>query len=203
VAGETQSSTDVISAGNRLLILQVELQDKTCKDQPFETMFKVQNLNGQPVEVKGNYYLYPAKDKDFKQLEEKPVATGTFTSNEDMTLDWKNLPSGPYVLKASVKDNQGKEVTADTNTILFSVEDKHPPVETTMWFYGANTEFDAAHPAVFCFGTSKKDAYVMMNVFSGDKLLESKTLNLSDTIVRFEYPYRKRIVLVSAVTSLP
>ena len=83
-------------------------------------MFKVQNLNGQPVEVKGNYYLYPAKDKDFKQLEEKPVATGTFTSNEDMTLDWKNLPSGPYVLKASVKDNQGKEVTADTNTILFS-----------------------------------------------------------------------------------
>ena len=69
-----------------------------------------------------------------------------------MTLDWKNLPSGPYVLKASVKDNQGKEVTADTNTILFSVEDKRPPVETTMWFYGANTEFDAAHPAVFCFG---------------------------------------------------
>ena len=191
VAGETQSSTDVISAGNRSLILQVELQDKTCKDQPFETMFKVQNLNGQPVEVKGNYYLYPAKDKDFKQLEEKPVATGTFTSNEDMTLDWKNLPSGPYVLKASVKDNQGKEVTADTNTILFSVEDKRPPIETTMWFYGANTEFDAAHPAVFCFGTSKKDAYVMMNVFSGDKLLESKTLNLSDTIVRFEYPYRE------------
>ena len=79
---------------------------------------------------------------------EKPVATGTFTSNEDMTLDWKNLPSGPYVLKASVKDNQGKEVTADTNTVLFSVEDKRPPVETTMWFYGANTEFDAAHPVI-------------------------------------------------------
>lgn len=94
VAGETQSSTDVISAGNRSLILQVELQDKTCKDQPFETMFKVQNLNGQPVEVKGNYYLYPAKDKDFKQLEEKPIATGTFTSNEDMTLDWEESSIG-------------------------------------------------------------------------------------------------------------
>ena len=37
----------------------------------------------------------------------------------------------------------------------------------------------------------EKDAYVMMNVFSGDKLLESKTLNLSDTIVRFEYPYQE------------
>ena len=102
--------------------------------------------------------MYPANDKDFKQLEEKPIATGTFTSNEEITLDWKNLPSGPYMLKASVKDNQGKEVTADTNTILFSIEDKRPPVETTVWFYGENMEFDATHPAVFCFGTSKKDA---------------------------------------------
>ena len=191
VAGETQSSTDVISAGNRSLVLQVELHDKTCKDKPFDTMFNVQNLNGQPVEVKGNYYLYPAKDQDFKQLEEKPVLTGTFTSNEEITLDWKNLPSGPYVLKASVKDNQGKEVTTDTNTILFSIEDKRPPVETTVWFYGENMEFDATHPAVFCFGTSKKDAYVMMNVFSGNKLLESKTMNLSDTIVHFKYPYQE------------
>ncbi len=191
VAGETQSSTDVISAGNRSLVLQVELHDKTCKDQPFETMFNVQNLNGQPVEVKGDYELYPAKDQDFKQSEEKPVITGTFVSNKNMMFDWKNLPSGPYVLKASVKDNQGKEVTADIRTVLFSVEDKRPPVETTMWFYGANTEFDAAHPAIFCFGTSKKEAYVMMNVFSGNQLLESKTLNLSDTIVRFEYPYRE------------
>ena len=46
--------------------------------------------------------------------------------------------------------NQGKEVTADTNTILFSIEDKRPPVETTVWFYGENMEFDATHPAVFC-----------------------------------------------------
>ena len=31
----------------------------------------------------------------------------------------------------------------------------------------------------------------MMNVFCGDKLLESKALNLSDTIVRFQYPYQE------------
>ena len=191
VAGETQSSTDVISAGSRSLVLQAELQEKTCKDTPFSIVFNTQNLNGQPVEVKGNYALYAAKDKDFKDLSESPVATGTFTSNEDMMLNWEKIPSGAYVLKASVKDSQGKEVTADTHTILFSKEDKRPPVQSTVWFYAPNTEFDAAHPAVFCFGTSEKDAYVMMNVFSGDKLLESKTLNLSDTIVRFNYPYEE------------
>ena len=191
VAGETQSSTDVISAGSRSLVLQTELQEKTCKDKPFSIVFKAQNLNGEPVEVKGNYALYPANEKDFKVSSETPVATGTFTSNEEMTLDWKNIPSGAYVLKASVKDNQGKEVTAEANTVLFSREDKRPPVQSTVWFYAPNTEFDAAHPAVFCFGTSEKDAYVMMNVFCGDKLLESKALNLSDTIMRFTYPYQE------------
>lgn len=191
VAGETQSSTDVIAAGNRSLILQTELTDKTCKDKPFHTVFKVQNLNGQPVEATGTFYLYKAKDADFKKLDENPVATGTFTSNEEMTIQWGNLPSGPYVLKATVKDAQGKEVTADANTILFSSKDQRPPIETTVWFYEANTEFDADHPAVFCFGTSKKDAYVMMNVFSGNELLESKVMNLSDTIVHFKYPYKE------------
>lgn len=190
VAGETQSSTDVISAGSRSLVLQMELQEKTCKDKPFNIVFKAQNLNGQPVEVQGNYALYSAKDKDFKDLGESPVATGTFTSNEEMTLNWEKIPSGAYVLKASVKDNRGKEVTADDNTVLFSEADKRPPVQSTVWFYAPNTQFDATHPAVFCFGTSEKDAYVMMNVFCGDKLLESKALNLSDTIVRFQYPYR-------------
>lgn len=190
-AGETQSSTDVISAGNRSLVLQTELQEKTCKDKPFDIVFKVQNLNGQPVETEGSYALYAAKDDGFEELGDSPVATGTFTSNKDMALDWKNLPSGAYVLKASVKDNQGKEVTADTHTILFSVEDKRPPVRSVVWLYAPDKEFDATHPAVFYFGTSEKDAYVMMNVFSGDKLLESKVLNLSDTIVRFNYPYQE------------
>ena len=104
VAGETQSSADVIAAGNRSLILQTELKEKTCKNQPFNTVFKVQNLNGQPVEVKGTFSLYQAKDADFKQLDENPAATGTFTSNEEMTIEWGNLPSGPYVLKAVVKN---------------------------------------------------------------------------------------------------
>lgn len=87
-------------------------------------MFEAQNLNGQPVEVKGTYSLYPAKDKDYKQLGEKPVATGTFTSNKEMTFNWGKFSSGPYVLKATVKDNQGKEVTAEANTILFSSDEQ-------------------------------------------------------------------------------
>lgn len=191
LAGETQSSVDVLSAGVRSLILQPQLEEKTCKDKPVNIMFRVENLNRHPVEVKGTYQLYAAKDKEFKQLAASPAASGAFTSNEEMTLQWGNLPSGRYVLKATVKDGQGKDVTAEVHTVLFSAYDKRPPVETAVWLYEENTQFDAAHPAVFCFGTSEKDAYVIMNVLGGDKMLESKRMILSDTIVRFTYPYKE------------
>ena len=191
VAGETQTSVDVISAGNRSLILQPELGDKIRKDIPVDMVFKVQNLNGMPVEVEGTFSLFLAKDKEMKLLTEIPAITGNFTSNKEMKLDWKNLASGAYVLKMSVKDSQGQEVTADAQTIMFSLKDKRPPVNVPTWLYEENTQFDAAHPAVFYFGTSEKDVYVMMNLFSGERLLDSRVLNLSDEITRFEYPYKE------------
>ena len=190
VAGETQTSVDVISAGNRSLIVQPELNDKVCKDMPVDIVFKVQNLNGQPVEVEGTYSLFLAKDKEMKQWEQSPAITGKFTSNKDMKLDWKNLASGAYVLKVSVKDSQGEEVTADAQTILFSLDDKRPPINVPMWLYEANTQF-GGDPAEIYFGTSEKDAYVIMNVFSEDKLLNSQTLNLTDTVKPFYFMDRE------------
>lgn len=190
LAGETQSSTDNLSVGKHSLILQADLGEKTRKDELINIVFKVQNLNGQPVEAEGTYRLYRTTDKDMKQIENAPVVTGNFTSNKEMQLDWKKVPSGAYVMKMSLKDNQGGEVTADARTILFSVNDKRPPVNVPTWLYEENTQFGAAHPGIFYFGSSEKDAYVMMNVFSGERQIESKILNLSDAIMRFEYPYR-------------
>ena len=37
----------------------------------------------------------------------------------------------------------------DANTILFSSDDKRPPVQSAVWVYAENTEFDTAHPAEF------------------------------------------------------
>ncbi len=190
-AGETQSSKEMIPAGNRSLILQTMLDGKICKDKPFQMVFKVLNLDGQPVNVGGEFYLYHGSDSDSEELDGKPICTGTFNSNEEMTIHWENIPSGTYVLKSIVKDKQGKEVVTKVNTILFSFEDKRPPVETDLWIYQDHTEFDTAHPAILYFGTSRKDAYVMMKVFSGNKLLDNKALNLSDTIVQLKYPYEE------------
>lgn len=90
-----------------------------------------------------------------------------------------------------MKDDQGRKVDAEKVVILFASDDKRPPVSMPLWCYEVNTRFDAAHPALFYFGTSEKDTYVLMDVFCGNKHLESKLLHLSDSLVRFEYPYRE------------
>ena len=188
-AGETQTSTKVISAGDTSLYLRTSLMPKSCKDEPIKLDFYASN-QGQLVDVEVTYRLYRAKDKSMKQLEDTPIIAGTAASNKEISLDWKDIPSGPYVLKISAKDDQGREGSAETSTILYSVHDKRPPIQTPDWYFKSNTEFDAAHPAVFYFGTSEKDVCVMVDVFSNEALLESKVLHLSDSIARFEYPYQ-------------
>lgn len=190
-SGETQTSVQAVSAGSNSFAIQVNLEGRTCKDAPVKLLFAVQNLNGQSVDAEGIYRLFRAKDEAMKELEETPAATGTFTANQELKVDWKHLPSGTYVLKPVVKDNAGREVTIDAHITLFSTSDQRPPVKSPIWIYSENTEFDATHPATFYFGTSEKDTYWMMDIFKGEKLLESKTLNLSDTIVRFDYPYKE------------
>lgn len=198
VAGETQTSETSLRAGKTSLLLFADISGLICKDDSVKATFRVNNLDRKPVSVEGSYRLFlisdyqkskPLKEQD---VSDQPALSGSFRSNEEILFsDWKKLPSGAYKLVASVKDDQGRKVDAEKVVILFASDDKRPPVSMPLWCYEVNTRFDAAHPALFYFGTSEKDTYVLMDVFCGNKHLESKLLHLSDSLVRFEYPYRE------------
>lgn len=198
LAGETQTSVTTLSAGERSMVLSITLPDLIIRDNPVKVNFRANNLNREPVKVEGTYLLYkiddynPGKPLDQEKIAAEPASKGTFVSNVEAEINnWQSLPSGAYKLVASAKDDQGREVHTDKIIVLFSTSDKRPPVYTPIWLYEVNSEFDAAHPAEFNFGTSEKDAYVMMDLFCGDKWLESKTLQLSDSIINFTYPYKE------------
>ena len=198
LAGETQTSVTTLAAGERSLLLNIELPDLIIRDNPVKVNFQANNLNLQPVKVEGTCLLYKVADyKSGKPVSEQKIAAepalkGTFVSNVETEINnWQSLPSGAYKLVASAKDDQGREVQADKMIVLFSTSDKRPPVYSPIWLYEVNSEFDAAHPAEFSFGTSEKEAYVLMDLFCGNKWLESKTLNLSDSIINFTYPYKE------------
>ena len=82
-----------------------------------------------------------------------------------------------------MRGRDGKEVSnADNavNIVLFSLKDERPAVFMETFLYEKNTEFDTTHPAIFYFGTSMKDAYVLVDVFGQKGRLESRTLSLND-----------------------
>ena len=191
-SGETQSSNTTIAAGSRSLLLRANLPKLMNKDDELELIFKATNLDNQPISVEGEYMLYPFTDEDNKIAAKDPVYTGKFTSNVLTKLpEWKTIPSGAYKLVMKAVDEQGREAGFEGKTTLFSINDKRPVTKSDVWFHPINLDFDADHPAEFIFGTSRKDAYVLMDVFSGNKRLECSLLHLTDSVVHFTYPYKE------------
>ncbi len=185
-AGETQTAITSLAAGNRSVVLSVDNEDRICKDDSIRLTFYAKNLNGELVALKGDYRLVQVVNGDSLVR-----ISGIFESNVATLLpEWKNLPSGEYELQLKANDDQGRNVDFEKKIVLFSYNDKRPVVKSDVWFYIRNDEFDAGHPAQFCFGTSYKDAYVMLDIFNGRQRLESKALQLSDSIVRFDVPYQ-------------
>ena len=126
------------------------------------------------------------------------VLEGTFTANrlQDFSA-WNKLPSGNYRLKLSVRDSLGRErITGHNWTVVsfyssFQRVDKRPAAFTDFFYYKENEEFDVQYPAAFLLGTSYRDAYVLMDVFCDRKRIESRVLQLNDTIIRMEFPYKE------------
>lgn len=186
-AGETQASSTSLMAGERSVVISMDEQQYICKDDSICLTFHARNLNGVPVDLNGDYKLMQVVGKDTLTR-----TSGSFEANMAMQFpEWQHMPSGKYVLLLVSKDGQDRKVDFMTDFILLSYKDNRPVEHSDVWRYVRNSEFDAEHPAQFCFGTSFKDVYVMLDIFSGQQRLESKSFQLSDSIVYFDVPYRE------------
>jgi hypothetical protein len=192
-AGETQTETFDIRAGERSLVLSTTLKDAVCRDDSIWTTFEARNLSDKQVAVNGVYRLLRYTDVKADRVDSVAVAQGSFVANEKMFLaDWQALPSGAYKLVLQAHDAKGREVTFSTKVVLFSLRDTRPAETTDLWYHPVNTEFDATHPAVFVVGTSHTDAYVLMDVLYGDQKPESRVLHWSDSVQTFRLPYLEK-----------
>ena len=185
VAGETQRASTSLAAGNRSLFLSTDFADRVCKDDTVRATFFARNLSEKPIDITGEYRLVRLENG-----KKQTILHSSFTSNKETLLtEWQKLPSGSYELQLSARDKDGRTVDYKQSIILFSYWDNRPVSKSDIWLYTRNTDFDDAHPAQFCFGTSFKDAYVMVDMFSGNKRLKSSILQISDSIVRYEVPF--------------
>lgn len=193
-AGETQQANLSLPLGSTSMVLNMDnLPDNLVKEKKLEIKLTAMNLSGEPVDTPVAYQVVEMEEqKDGQEKEGRKVLTGTVEANKSFVPEAiYALPSGNYRLKLSAKDTQGRECTASKNFLLFSLNDKRPPFVITDWFYQDGLEFDAASPATVYIGSSEKNVYLLYDVFAGNKRLESKRIELSDSVVSFRFPYKK------------
>ena len=193
-AGETQQANLSLPLGSTSMVLNMDnLPDNLVKEKKLEIKLTAMNLSGEPVDTPVTYQVVEMEEqKDGQEKEGRKVLTGTVEANKSFVPEAiYALPSGNYCLKLSAKDTQGRECTASKNFLLFSLNDKRPPFVITDWFYQDGLEFDAASPATVYIGSSEKNVYLLYDVFAGNKRLESKRIELSDSVVSFRFPYKK------------
>ena len=207
VAGETQSGSLRLAVGSSSMVLSADLPDNVEKEQFNKLVFSAENLDHQPLTVKGEYAVYQLQDSRssgtnaVRQNLYNGDATGkvgkcllkeTFVSGEAFDpVAIKALPSGRYRLVLSAKDSLGKEAGYEQYFVLFSINDKKPPFDMQDWLYLPDNKFAPGKDATLLFGSSAKDVYVFYDVFSGNKRLDSQRFLLTDSIVKKVYPYKE------------
>ena len=184
--GETQSETRTFSASRRAYYFTQDLSTQLCKEDSLSATFRVTNADGQLLHLQGVYRLYRLLNN---KPEQQPAFQGSFTSGERLTLEaWKQLPSAQYRLELSVP---GKDDQSETDLMLFSKQDRRLPAFREQFIHVENAEFDAAHPAVLYYGTSFRDAYVLVDIYCEEGRIGHSVLQLTDSLVRLEYPYQE------------
>lgn len=190
-AGETQTASYTLSANSQAFNLNPSIPMQVCKEDTTQWMIHASNPQMSPLTLTADWCIEPeTEDGELITKDAKPTLSGRCLTGRNNPSDtWHNVPSGRYRLTAWATDSLGHRVESTASFVLFSKEDRRPPVHSPLFFHERKMEVAAGEKASFCLGTSFKDAWVWMDVFTGGKRVESRLLQLSDTLMCVEMPY--------------
>ncbi len=198
--GETQSASQSIAVGERLLLLNLSLPATVEKSRPAEVRIHAETLNGASIDTEVHYSLqrlaaageYREKlAADYPWKVEAEVQTGTFnTRDRVLPLDLTTCTPGNYRLVATTTDSRGHEVTAQTDFVLYDRLADQTPVKTYLWLTEEQTVCTPGEQAEIRFGTSADSVQVLYEIMRGNEVLESRWLILNDEVRAFHIPYQ-------------
>lgn len=191
LSGETQSGEYVFSVGGESLSFNISgLPDKLAKERIGDIKFEVLNYDGIPVETNVRYEIYKLDGE--RNTVGKPVFSSEVQSRKPFVpYALSSLPSGSYRLKVSTADSKERETSHTQDFTLFSLSDSVPPFDTAWWFYQDGESFANDGKVDFYVGSSEEDAYLMLDIFTSEKRIESKRITFSNSIRKFSYSYKK------------
>ncbi|MFT3993160.1 MAG: alpha-2-macroglobulin family protein [Dysgonomonas sp.] len=190
VNGETQTGDYSISVGNSSMIINVDVAEQIEKSDSSRIEIKTVNLQGEEIKTRGSYILYRLQDNDSIDSQ---ILTGTFETGiqKDLRDKLRQLISGKYRLAIKALDSKDNDVEDKKDFILYSFNDKKPPIKKNGWLVKKNVIFEKDKPAEIIFGVSDKDIYVLYQIYNNDKIFNQEFIKLSETNKLFKIPYKE------------
>ncbi|MCR5078257.1 MAG: alpha-2-macroglobulin, partial [Prevotella sp.] len=181
-AGESRQGSVSLPLGTKTAALVCDVPDKNLRDSLKTIRFDYLNAAGHPVDgiVK---YVIVAQQKDKSKYTYHNYLT--VKANEPVPV--KHLSPGAYRLHAICGTD-----TVDTDFIVFSMNDRHPVIETHDWFYVSAGEFPRdGSPVYLQVGSSDKDQHVVYSIYSGNRVLESGSFDQSNSNLTRKFVYKE------------
>lgn len=169
--GETHEAELLLPLGMKATCFTSSLPDRVLADSLATITFRQTNMAGLKIDAPVAY-----------AIDGNHAAAQT---NIPVALDGLKLTSGEHKLWAVCGTD-----TIETTFVVFRLDDRRPPVTTKDWTYVTSNQFaDADTPVYLQLGTSYKNVHVFYTLHSEKGLLESGTLELSDSLYtrRFNY----------------
>jgi hypothetical protein len=171
--GEMQSASTVLPLSNREYYMSIQMEEKFEASETKSFVISIKNASGKDLD----------KEIDF-WLDDSPKITKSI-SNKSIILS--KTETGRHILHAKYED---EEVSHD-----FLVFDKNAdcvPAEMDLWSYQSGDVFPKnGDDIIIQIGCSKKDTYILYNIFSGQTLLECGTEYSKTGMINRHFSYKR------------
>lgn len=187
--GETQSNSTNVVVANISMILKTNIPDKIERNSNPTINITAANLNGEKIQTSGTYTISSVLANDSI---EHIIANGQFntTNNTKLSKEIEALQSGKYLIVFQANDDKGRSVKTQNYFIIYSTDDKRPPITTNEWLIDKNAIFKDGKPAEIIIGVSSKDVTILYELMKDGNLQYQEQFVLSDENKKISIPYK-------------
>lgn len=184
--GETQKGYLVVRAGERSFWIHSDLDAVWEKNKVLSTGIHVRNLNDSLLVKTLKYELFQLQeDETYREvrtqnrLNRKLLVSGQVLSSDSLRLRLNTYRSGSYLLKFWATDSKNDTVSFEKEFILFSANDRRPPVNTYLWNPAPKMSAQPGSKLTLTIGSSVKTAWILYELVQGTHTLKREWLKLN------------------------
>ena len=182
--GETQDNTLRIFAGSTRVAVSANVPDVMCKEQMPELTATQSNAMGQAVGGKGRAAVTQGSDT---------LLTATIDFNKKGQFGFvKTLKSGEYTIVIVPEGETDSKVCYKKTFTLLSLCDTKPAGNAPLQVWSSSNRFENGGEAVHVIaGSPLSDTWLRYDLVANGKVVDSRLMHLSDTVMRFDYIYKE------------